>query len=89
MTDTTEAPAPTLCACGCGNTPLRKRSRFLPGHDAQLKARLYQAIRNPETPKADVKAAVKMLDSFGWPHPVERKPKAAKVETVETADNGN
>lgn len=26
------------CVCGCGETPLKKRSRFIPGHDARMYA---------------------------------------------------
>jgi predicted nuclease with RNAse H fold len=29
-----------LCLCGCGGVPVGVRSRFLPGHDAKLSARL-------------------------------------------------
>ena len=24
------------CVCGCGQVPLKKRSRFIPGHDARM-----------------------------------------------------
>lgn len=26
------------CVCGCGQTPIKKRSRFIPGHDARMYA---------------------------------------------------
>lgn len=26
------------CVCGCGETPVKKRSRFIPGHDARMYA---------------------------------------------------
>lgn len=32
------------CVCGCGETPLKKRSRFIPGHDARM-YRLAKALK--------------------------------------------
>lgn len=83
MAETATADAPAKdetprepCLCGCGKTPTRKRSRFMPGHDAQLKAVLYRTIRDTAVPVADVEAAKAKLDAFGWPQP---KPKAVKA----------
>jgi hypothetical protein len=86
-TETTEAEAPAApephppCLCDCGGVPTRKRSRFLPGHDAQLKASLYRTIRDTETNDEDRAAAVAKLDDFGWPQPAPKKAKATKTET--------
>lgn len=77
------APEPREpCLCGCGGIPTRKRSRFLPGHDAQLKARLYATIRDEATSDQDRQAAVQRLDDFGWPQPApKRTPKPKAEET--------
>jgi len=79
-TDTAEAPAKVEtprepCLCGCGHTPTRKKSRFMPGHDAQLKAALYRTIRDADAPVADIEAAKLTLDNFGWPQPAPKKVK--------------
>lgn len=92
MTDTdTEAPAEkpapephSPCLCGCGGVPIRKRSRFLPGHDAQLKAALYRTIRDVDTSDEDKASAKLRLAGFGWPEPVERKAKAKPAEDAPT-----
>lgn len=91
MPETATADAPAKdetprepCLCGCGNTPTRKRSRFMPGHDAQLKAQLYRTIRDESAPVADVEAAKLRLDEFGWPYP---KPKPAKAAAKENGDS--
>lgn len=86
--ETTEsAPEPEPrqpCLCGCGEIPVRKRSRFIPGHDAQLKSRLYAAIRNEDTPEDERAAHVATLDGFGWPQPAPKRSKAkAKAEATE------
>lgn len=38
------------CLCGCGATPKRKKSRFVPGHDARFHAAMKKAPpeANPE-----------------------------------------
>lgn len=86
-TDTAVAEAPETprepCLCGCGQIPKGKRARFIPGHDAQLKAALYRTIRSTEEGvTADEKAAaVQRLDELGWPQPTPkapRKPRAKK-----------
>lgn len=91
MPDTATAEAPAAeetprepCMCGCGGTPTRKRSRFLPGHDAQLKAELYRTIRDESKPVAEVEAARLRLDEFQWPQPAPKrspKPKAKDGES--------
>jgi hypothetical protein len=89
MTDTATAEAPAEetprepCLCGCGQTPARKRSRFMPGHDAQLKARLYAEIRNPETSEDDRIAAAARLDEFEWAQPAPKPAKKVKVAEAE------
>ncbi len=46
------------CVCGCGGFPSKRRSRFLPGHDAKYHAGLKRAEREatekaaPKTSKA-------------------------------------
>lgn len=93
MTDVeTEAPAeekaeePRLpCLCGCGGIPTRKRSRFMPGHDAQLKARLYRTIRDGEATEEQKAEAAEKLDDFGWPQPAPKRSKAKK--NTENGDN--
>lgn len=59
-----------LCECGCGEKPLGKKGRFLPGHDARLKGRLIRLSEwleengekiesgemNPETDFAEYRA---------------------------------
>lgn len=50
--------APRLCECGCGAAV---RSRFLPGHDARLKARLLNEARAGD-------AARRQLARLGWSH---------------------
>jgi hypothetical protein len=95
VTDTaTEAPAAETrlpCLCGCGETPKGKKARFMPGHDAQLKASLYRTIRDPEAP-ADAKAAAsEKLSEFGWPQPTEkpaRKSRAKNKDKDEPATDG-
>lgn len=95
MTDTAteateEAPAPepqAPCACGCGALPKRKRSKFLPGHDAQLKAALYRTIRSAETTDEEKQAAVATLDSFEWPQPAPKKSKTKSA--TEAVAEGN
>ena len=93
MTDTaTEAPKTEdtprePCLCGCGATPTRKKSRFVPGHDAQLKARLYRTIRDESAAVADVEAAKLQLDEFGWPQPAPKRPKATKSKDAEKAND--
>jgi hypothetical protein len=34
------------CECGCGGVPTGFKSRFIPGHDARVAARLMAAIKN-------------------------------------------
>lgn len=84
MTDTaTEAPTSETrqpCLCGCGQIPKGKKARFMPGHDAQLKAVLYRTIRDPEAP-ADAKAeATQKLSDFGWPQPTEKAPRKSRAK---------
>jgi hypothetical protein len=82
-TEAKAAPEPYVhppCLCGCGGVPTRKRSRFLPGHDAQLKASLYRTIRDGDSSDQDKAEASAKLVEFGWPQPAPKKVKAAKVE---------
>jgi hypothetical protein len=51
-----DAAAPRLCECGCG-APVRRR--FLPGHDAILKARLLRAMREGDAARAE-------MERLGW-----------------------
>src|SRR5262245_17793390 len=67
--------------CDCGGVPTRKRSRFLPGHDAQLKASLYRTIRDGDATDEAKAEAIAKLDTYGWPQPVPKKAKAVKTET--------
>ena len=90
-TATAEAPAKDEtprepCLCGCGSTPTRKRSRFMPGHDAQLKAALYRTIRDESAPVADVEAAKLRLDEFSWPQPAPKKAKPKADKNGEDAE---
>jgi len=55
------AADPRLCECGCGS-PVRRR--FLPGHDARLRARLMAEARTGD-------AARHELDRLGWLHFLE------------------
>ncbi len=71
------------CLCGCGKTPTRKKSRFMPGHDAQMKAALYRTIRDEAVSVADKEAAVAKLDEFGWPQPAVKTRKSKPAETAE------
>lgn len=42
------------CVCGCGEMPLKKRSRFIPGHDARMYAvaKDYKGENGAEAQKA-------------------------------------
>lgn len=69
------------CLCGCGDTPKHKKSRFMPGHDAQLKAQLYREIRDEQADDGVRQLARDRVDEFGWPQPAPkkaRKPKASE-----------
>lgn len=83
-TETPEAEVETPrepCLCGCGETPKHKKSRFMPGHDAQLKAQLYREIRDESAEDTTRQLARDRVDEFGWPQPAPKKvkpPKAAK-----------
>lgn len=87
----------TTCLCDCGGTPKSKRSRFMPGHDAQLKARLFRTIRDSSATDEERMTAIQTLDRLGWPHPVAKRtskrtttsgngdaPEASDVESLET-----
>lgn len=91
-----EAPHPP-CECGCGGVPTRKRSKFLPGHDARLKSQLYTAIREgnedgaTDEQRAAGDAALTRLKSYDWPEPAPKRPKAKKAKPTadgETAPDG-
>lgn len=56
----TAIPPREPCLCGCGLTPLGKKARFIPGHDAKLRSRLVNAAR------AGDKAADKQLGDLKW-----------------------
>jgi hypothetical protein len=58
-------PRPRKCKCGCEG--VTKGGRFLPGHDATLKSRLFK-----RAVKTGVRAeqAVQRLREFNWPLPV-------------------
>lgn len=86
-TDTAEAEAAPEaprepCLCGCGETPKGKKARFIPGHDAQLKASLYRTIRGlDEDVTAEAQAeAVHRLDELGWPQPTPKAPRKPRVK---------
>lgn len=96
MTDTAtevteEAPAEPEprqpCECGCGQVPSRKRSRFMPGHDAQLKSRLYQVIRDEEASEDQKVEAAARLDAYGWPQPAPKRSRA-KVKSDDGDGDG-
>lgn len=53
-------PALSLCLCGCGG---ESKTRFVPGHDAQLKSRL---AKTAEGKGAAAKDARDALATFGW-----------------------
>lgn len=61
------------CACGCGQFPARKRSKFLPGHDAQLKSKLYRTLKakpdDPNVSQYDRDEASAKLEEMGWSLP--------------------
>jgi hypothetical protein len=87
-TEETKEEEPRLpCLCGCGEFPTRKRSRFLPGHDAQLKAALYRTIRDEESSDQDKAEAAAKLDDFNWPQPAPKR-KRTKPATEENGDGG-
>lgn len=54
-------PGLATCACGCGGFA---RERFLPGHDAKLKSRLWRQVR-------DGQEALDALQRMGWQAPPE------------------
>lgn len=54
-------PAVAPCLCGCNGTT---KGRFMPGHDAVLKATLEQTAKTGDA-KAK-KAATTALATFGW-----------------------
>ena len=74
------------CLCGCGGTPKRKRSKFLPGHDAQLKAQLYRTIRSDESTDEAKAEAVAKLDEFDWPQPAPKRSKAKPTAAEAVAE---
>lgn len=82
MTDTktaeAEAEPRAACLCGCGNTPKHKKSRFMPGHDAQLKARLYATVRDEQLGDEARQLARDTIDGFEWPQPAPKKAKKTK-----------
>ncbi len=79
-----EAPRES-CLCGCGDVPKHKKSRFMPGHDAQLKAQLYREIRDESAEDATRQLARDRVDEFGWPQPAPKK--ARKPRTTENGDS--
>lgn len=91
MTDTDTAEAVTetepraTCLCGCEATPKHKKSRFMPGHDAQLKATLYAKVRDNDLDEDERQAARDKLDEYQWPQP---SPKKARKPKIDKADNG-
>lgn len=82
------------CLCGCGQAPTRKKSRFMPGHDATLKSRLYKTVRagrdnaeaNDEVKDEADKAAAE-IEKFGWPQPAAARPKAERKPKAEGDDS--
>lgn len=50
------------CLCGCGSTPNKLGSRFMPGHDGRMKGRLLAQA------KAGSQEARTLLMSLGWGH---------------------
>lgn len=55
-------PANSPCLCGCGATPNKLGSRFMPGHDGRMKGRLLAQA------KAGSQEARTLLVSLGWGH---------------------
>lgn len=55
---------PRECMCGCGE--MTKGGRFLPGHDAKLKSKLLNTIRNIEARKPERINAIAQMDELGW-----------------------
>lgn len=88
QTVTPEAEPREACLCGCGETPKHKKSRFMPGHDAQLKAELYKLVRDEATPDDERQLAVDRLDGFGWPQPAPKKARK-RTPKADKADNGD
>lgn len=78
-----EPETPNYCLCGCGGVPKRKRSKFLPGHDAQLKAELYRTIRSNDASDEAKEQAKAKLDEFDWPQPAPKKVKPAAEAVAE------
>jgi hypothetical protein len=56
-----EKPKP-FCECGCGGQT--GGGRFIPGHDAKLKSRLFKIVR--EQMDGDVEAAIAELKDRNW-----------------------
>lgn len=87
MTDVAavDAEAPVVerapCMCSCGRTPKSRKARFLPGHDAQLKASLYVVIRDEAADENTKQVARDRLDAMGWPQPAPKRARQPKPET--------
>ena len=77
-TTTTNHDGPA-CQCGCKGTT--KGGRFLPGHDARLKGRLFAAAHGPDD--NDRAEALVEIEAQGWMHlfdkSVARPEREAKV----------
>jgi hypothetical protein len=64
MTKTNVSVTPKTCLCGCGiqTNPKNPKVRFVPGHDAILKAKLIQQALSGD------EGAKKQLKTLGWDH---------------------
>jgi hypothetical protein len=76
--ETAQAPR-AKCACGCGETPRGKKSKFAQGHDAKLRHDLIEKYRAATTDSAK-DAIAKQLFEHNWEAPSERKPRAKSAK---------
>lgn len=87
VTEDVEAEPRAKCLCGCDATPKGRKARFMPGHDAQLKAALYVQVRDEELAEDIRQIARDRLDEFGWPQPAPKAARKPRNKTDEAAEN--
>jgi hypothetical protein len=74
------------CQEGCGEATAKGR-RFLQGHDARLKSKLYAAVRADESVKVNGKTVKPsdVITGYGWPQPAPKRARKAKPKADKTA----
>ena len=74
------------CQEGCGEAVAKGR-RFLQGHDARLKSKLYAAVRADESVKVNGKSVspASVITGYGWPQPAPKRARKAKPKAEKTA----